>query len=75
MPKVSLRDLLWLFALLVLLVPTDASAYIDPGTGSYILQVIAAGLLGGLFALKMFWLQVKMFFKRLFSRRKDSASR
>jgi hypothetical protein len=63
-----LRHLLVFVALLTLIVPTDASAYIDPGTGSYILQIIAAGLLGGLFAIKMFWFQVKSFFKRLFSR-------
>lgn len=56
-------------ALAIFFIPSDASAYIDPGTGSYILQIIAAAVLGGLFAIKMFWLQVKDFFRRMFSRK------
>ena len=39
-------------------------AYIDPGTGSYVLQVIAAGVLGAMFALKMFWHRIVGFFRR-----------
>ncbi len=54
----------------ILIIPASTYAYIDPGTGSYILQMIAAGILGGLFAIKMFWLQVKNFFRRIFSRDK-----
>ena len=73
MEKRFLQSLLAFIVLSVLFVPTDASAYIDPGTGSYILQIIAAGILGGLFAIKMFWFQVKDFFRRLFSRSKDQA--
>jgi hypothetical protein len=30
-------------------------AYLDPGTGSYALQVLLAALFGGLFALKQSW--------------------
>jgi hypothetical protein len=41
-------------------------AYLDPGTGSIILQVLIAGLCGGLFAIKLFWRQIKTFFKNLF---------
>jgi len=43
-------------------------AYLDPGTGSIILQVLIAGLCGGLFAIKLFWRQIKSFFKNLFSK-------
>jgi hypothetical protein len=43
-------------------------AYLDPGTGSIIFQVIIAGLCGGLLAIKMFWSKIKSFFKGLFSR-------
>lgn len=68
MRKSLSHNLLLFAALLFLLGPKNASAYIDPGTGSYILQVIAAGILGGLFAVKMFWFQVKDFFRRLFGR-------
>lgn len=34
-------------------------AYLDPGTGSYALQLILAGAFGGLFALKQSWQQVR----------------
>jgi hypothetical protein len=41
--------------------------YIDPGTGSLIIQVILGVLFGGLVALKLFWAKVSHFFRRLFS--------
>jgi hypothetical protein len=48
-------------ALLVLLLITPAPlfGYIDPLSGSIILQVIAAGLFGGLLTLKRFWFRVR----------------
>ena len=36
--------------------------YIDAGTGSIIIQFIIAGLVGGLFLLKVFWIKIKTFF-------------
>ena len=36
--------------------------YIDPGSGSYILQMIIAGVLGVSFFFKNFWLTIKSFF-------------
>jgi hypothetical protein len=36
--------------------------YIDPGSGSYILQVIIAAVLGVSFFFKNFWLRIKAFF-------------
>jgi hypothetical protein len=33
----------------------DAQAYLDPGTGSIVLQVLAAGVFGLLFLLKTYW--------------------
>ncbi|MFC1514695.1 hypothetical protein ACFL5X_02230 [Candidatus Omnitrophota bacterium] len=47
-----------------------AYAYLDPGTGSYFLQLLIAALLGSMFALKLFWNNIKVFIKRLFSREK-----
>lgn len=38
--------------------------YLDPGSGSLLVQLLAAGLLGGLgIMLKMFWGRIKAFFK------------
>ncbi|HEX2682305.1 MAG TPA: hypothetical protein VHL77_00130 [Ferruginibacter sp.] len=36
--------------------------YLDPGSGSYILQMIIAAVLGVSFFFKNFWLSVKAFF-------------
>jgi len=38
-----------------LLAPSPASAYLDPGTGSAVLQMVVAGVMGALFVLKMYW--------------------
>lgn len=38
--------------------------YLDPGSGSLLIQLLAAGLLGGIgILLKMFWGRLKAFFK------------
>ena len=34
---------------------SPAAAYIDPGTGSLVLQMFIAGALGAAFAIKRFW--------------------
>lgn len=39
-------------------------AYYDPGSGSYILQLLVAGILGGLVALRMSWAKIKARFSR-----------
>ncbi|MEO5685090.1 MAG: hypothetical protein ABIQ88_20770 [Chitinophagaceae bacterium] len=36
--------------------------YIDPGSGSYLVQVIIAAILGVAFYFKTIWLRIKMFF-------------
>jgi uncharacterized membrane protein AbrB (regulator of aidB expression) len=61
-----------LAGLLVMAFCGRAHAYIDPGSGSFILQMIIGALCGMLFALKIFWKQVKYFFVTLFSRRQKT---
>ena len=61
-------DLIIFLALLVLIFPKNAHAYLDPGTGSYVLQVLAAVLFGGLFAIKAFWAHIKAFFSAIFGK-------
>ncbi|MEW6718688.1 MAG: hypothetical protein AB1345_14460 [Chloroflexota bacterium] len=46
-------------------------AYLDPGSGSFILQLILAGLLGSLFVFRSSWSKIKTFFKEKFSRKQD----
>jgi len=55
--------------LFYLIFPLKAYAYLDPGTGSYIFQLIIAAFVGGLFAVKLFWNKIKIFLKNLFSKR------
>ncbi len=53
----------------LILIPRLLYAYLDPGTGSYILQVIIAALLGVAFTIKIYWKKLKSFFSSLFSKR------
>ena len=46
----------------VLLSVHDAFAYLDPGTGSYLVQILIAGLVGAAFSIKIFWQRIKDFF-------------
>ena len=43
--------------------------YLDPGTGSYALQLILAGVFGGLFALKQSWQQCRAWLTLAMTRR------
>jgi len=43
-------------------------AYLDPGSGSFILQLILAALLGGAFVLKSYWKKIVASIRRLFKR-------
>jgi len=45
--------------------------YIDPGSGSYILQMIIAAVLGISFFFKNFWLTIKSYFTGKKPPRKD----
>lgn len=52
-----------LLLFVVLGFPRPAAAYIDPGSGSYLLQILVAGLLGASFAIKRFWGNIKSYFR------------
>jgi hypothetical protein len=54
-----------LLALAVILISVqDAYAYLDPGTGSMILQGLIGGIAGGLFAIRVYWGKLKSRFGR-----------
>jgi hypothetical protein len=57
------------FVVIHLLLVQKAYAYLDPGTSSYILQVIVAILIGSALATRVFWNKIMSFFKQLFSKR------
>jgi hypothetical protein len=70
------RPFLPLLVFLLLISPATlqlAYGYLDPGTGSYIIQLLVGGLLGGLFAIGLFWKRVIAFVKRLLRPRNNDA--
>lgn len=51
-----------------LLFAAPAAAYIDPGTGSIVLQALIAGALGAAFAVKRFWKRIVAALRGVFKR-------
>lgn len=41
-----------------------ANAYLDPGSGSFIIQMIIASVAGVAYAMKMYWSKIKAFIGR-----------
>lgn len=60
-------------ALLLTIFAPPAHAYLDPGTGSYIFQLLLAGIVGLAFVVKLFWGRIKGFFAKLFSKNQAQA--
>ncbi len=50
-----------IMAVMMVIYATPVFAYIDPGTGSYIFQMMIAVLVGTAFTLKIFWNRIKGF--------------
>ena len=46
------------------LLVVNAYAYIDFGTGSYVLQILATSVIGFIFLIKNYLQNIKLFFKR-----------
>lgn len=57
-----------IFMLITILIfmPLNVYAYLDLGTGSYVIQIVLAMVLGGLYTLKILWEKIKIFFKKFF---------
>lgn len=65
-----IKAVLITFIIFNLIISQKAYAYIDPGSGSYMLQLIIGAILGGLFALRLFFKdKIKIFFRNVLSRR------
>jgi len=70
MKKLQIATLLILSVLTTL----PAHAYLDPGTGSMLLQMLIAGIVGALFTLKMYWYKTKRFVLRMVGKEFESAT-
>lgn len=63
----NLRKLMTISALVAvvyLAFPMPTYAYLDPGTGSFIFQLVIAGLAGAAFVARMYWDKIKAIFSK-----------
>ena len=58
-----------LLVLLIVIFPVEILAYIDPGTGSYLFQILIAGIVAAGFTIRLFWRKILRFFRHLVSRK------
>ncbi|NCB38571.1 MAG: hypothetical protein EOM80_07365 [Erysipelotrichia bacterium] len=49
-------------ALYTCVLTAPAHAYLDPGTGSFLFQLLVGALVGGIFVIKSYWLRLKNWF-------------
>jgi hypothetical protein len=55
--------------------PRNVYAYIDPGSGSYLIQVILGFVFGGVFMVKLYWKRIKdAIFKKNTKTKKEEIS-
>jgi hypothetical protein len=54
---------------------SPAYAYINPGVGSILLQMLLGGLVGLAVVLKLYWAQVKKVFQNPFSKNRDQKNK
>ena len=58
-----------LFTLSSLLFTTKTFAYIDPGSGSILLQAIIAAIAGAGTAISIYWKKIKLFFTKILKKK------
>lgn len=46
-------------------------AYLDPGSGSFLVQLLIAGLVGAGFIIKAYWNKIKALFNRSGTKKED----
>jgi len=59
---------------IILVFAQPVFAYLDPSTGSFVLQMIIAGMLGAIFTIKIYWRKLKGFISRLFGKNVKKSS-
>jgi hypothetical protein len=70
------RESVAIFFCVVFGIAGTAHAYIDPGTGSFFFQMLAAAIFGALFAIRNRWKQVRGWLhRRLENHHHDSAEK
>ena len=62
------------FVLGGVLLAGSAAGYIDPGTGSYVLQIAIAFAVGLAFSIKVFWKKIAAFLRKTFGAKKGGGA-
>ena len=66
---------LYLSTSILFLLITPAHAYLDPGTGSIILQAILVFIAASIAMLSFYWNKVKLFLSKLFKKNDNKRTR
>ncbi len=56
-----------------LIAPRPVEAYLDPGTGSFIIQVLIGAAVGGGYLVKTYWKAIKSKFQEFTQRKSDKS--
>jgi hypothetical protein len=60
----------FIVAQVCLLCAGNVHAYLDAGSGSYIIQVLIALAVGALYSIKVYWNRIREFLKTVFQKKK-----
>ena len=63
------KGLIAFIFLLAFFAPRNVYSYIDAGTGSLMLQMLIAGIVGSLFALKLFFKRIVNWIRKVFGKK------
>jgi len=67
----EIMSVMMIMLLLFLNASQPAQAYLDPGSGSYVFQLLIAGFLTVSVTLKMYWRQIKSYLEKRIARKND----
>ena len=56
--------------LYIILLPSNAYAYLDPGTGSIILQAILGFIAAAIASISVYWTKFKMLINKIFKKKR-----
>jgi predicted membrane protein len=68
-------DGLLILLILITLFIKETKAYLDPGSASYLLQILLAGLFSVLLAVKTFWKRIVLIVERIFGQKSEESKK
>jgi hypothetical protein len=63
---------IFFYLILALMTPSKAYAYLDPGTGSIILQAILGFIAAAITSISIYWTKFKSLLNKIFRKKKDN---